>query len=104
MSDRRYDVTAMSFPIVYTVDGAPDRNGLIYTLRRYVPILQWAREQWEADDEWLPGAHHRRQRIQMLLDALWRYEQMVDRLRTGPQQSCGLLSYLGGLGGGEGGL
>ena len=45
--DRSYDVVAMSFPIVYTVDGDHDRDGLLFTLSAYEPLLTWAKNVWQ---------------------------------------------------------
>lgn len=96
MRPRRYSVTARQFPIVYTLEGDHDRDGLLYSLRCYGPLLDWAREQWDADGEWFPLAYQRAQRIRMLLDALWRYGEMVERLEAGPERYRYLLDYLGG--------
>ena len=39
MPDLTYDVVAVQFPIVYTHDGDHDPDGLLFTLRAYVPLL-----------------------------------------------------------------
>ena len=93
----RYDVVATSFPIVYTAEGDHDPAGLLYTLRTSQPLLDWARAQWEWRDEWLPRAHERRQQIELLIDALERYELMVARLIGTPDAD--LLGYAGPPGG-----
>jgi FtsP/CotA-like multicopper oxidase with cupredoxin domain len=93
MTRLRYRVVATSFPIVYTPEGDHDPAGLLYTLATSAPLLEWARRQWDWNDEWLPRAHERAQRIEMLVDALLRYDQMVARLKgTGDED---LLAYEG---------
>jgi manganese oxidase len=79
MSDLTYDVIALEFPVVYNLDGDHDRNGLIYTLRAYEPLLRFVRDRWEDDDEFLPRMHERAQWMQQLVDGLWRFEQMTAR-------------------------
>ncbi|MGR7027209.1 multicopper oxidase domain-containing protein [Geodermatophilus sp. URMC 62] len=83
MSERSYDVVAMSFPIVYTIDGDHDPNGMLFTLRSYEPLLRWARAQWEDHDEFLPRLHRRCQLIQLVVDGLERYQQMRITLGRG---------------------
>ena len=95
MPDRTYDVTALEFPIVYTLDGDHDRNGLLYTTSSLVPLLRWVRDEWRRDDDWLPEAHRRRQLISMLLDGLARYEEMERLLRTTLVQHADLLVQRG---------
>jgi hypothetical protein len=90
-----YDVVAVSFPIVYTSDGDHDPNGLLYTLRCYLPLLDWARARWDDGDQLLPRLHERRQHIQLVVDGLWRYEQMRERLAAGPEQDRHLLDEFG---------
>lgn len=97
MAQLHYDVVATSFPIVYTAEGDHDPAGLLYTLKTSVPLLDWARAQWDWQDEWLPRAHERAQRIDLLVDALDRYELMVARLTGTPDAD--LLSYPGPPGG-----
>ncbi len=80
----RYSITAMSIPIVYTGDGDHDRNGLIYTLSAYKPLIEWARARWYDNHEELPQVHTRSQRIQVLLDGLDRYERRLLRRRRCP--------------------
>ncbi|MDD7926126.1 multicopper oxidase domain-containing protein [Actinomycetospora chibensis] len=95
MPDRSYDVTALEFPIVYTLDGDHDRNGLLYAPTTLVPILQWVRDEWRRDDEWLPEAHRRQQLITMLVDGLRRYEEMERLLRTTLAAHGDLLAHRG---------
>ncbi|WP_336650377.1 multicopper oxidase domain-containing protein [Kocuria rosea] len=80
-SFRTYDVVAMSFPIVYSVEGDHDPNGLLYTLRVYEPLLKWAKKQWEKDDEYLPKTHRRSQLMETVVDGIPRYVEMRKRLR-----------------------
>ncbi|GAA4866629.1 multicopper oxidase domain-containing protein [Actinomycetospora straminea] len=95
MPDRTYHVTALEFPIVYTLDGDHDRNGLLYAPSSVAPLLRWVRDQWRADDEWLPEAHRRRQLITMLIDGLDRYEEMERLLRTTLVAHADLLAHRG---------
>ncbi len=97
MADLHYDVVATSFPIVYTAEGDHDPAGLLYTPAASAPLLDWARAQWEWKDEWLPRTHERALRIEMLVDALDRYELMVARLVGTPDAD--LLGYAGPAGG-----
>ncbi len=84
----------MSIPIVYTGDGDHDRNGLIYTLSAYKPLIEWARARWYDNHEELPQVHTRSQRIQVLLDGLDRYERMRAKV-TASQTDHWLLSDYG---------
>jgi hypothetical protein len=95
MSDPSYDVVAMSFPIVYTKDGDHDPDGLLFTLRAYEPLLKWARDRWEDDGEALPRLHERRQWIQLVVDGLRRYEEMLTKLGAGPAEDRRLVYDLG---------
>lgn len=92
----RYDVVAMSLPIVYTVDGDHDPNGLLFTLERHRPMLQWLRREWQRGNEYLPRLHRRRQLMQIVVDGLWRYEEMRARLQTDDGEFDDLLDDLGG--------
>lgn len=96
MSDRSYDVVAMSFPIVYNLDGDHDADGMLFALEAYRPLLESAREQWQAHDRLLPTLHRRSQLIQLVVDGLERLRRMRERLASGPAQSRELLHYLGG--------
>ena len=80
-SFRTYDVVAMSFPIVYSVEGDHDPNGLLYTLRVYEPLLKWAKEQWDKDDKYLPRTHRRSQLMETVVDGIPRYLEMRKRIR-----------------------
>ncbi|KUG61686.1 hypothetical protein AVL61_01925 [Kocuria rosea subsp. polaris] len=73
---RTYDVVAMSLPIVYSVEGDHDPNGLLYTLRVYEPLLKWAKEQWDKDDEYLPRIHRNSQLMETVVDGIPRYLRM----------------------------
>ena len=97
MPDLSYDVVAMSFPIVYTVDGDHDPNGLLFTLRAYEPLLEWARARWEDEDEYLPRTHRQQQLIQIVIDGLDRYETMRGIVRHGPDHHRHLLGDFGEL-------
>ena len=94
--DRSYDVVATSFPIVYNRDGDHDPNGMLYTLRCYVPLLDWVRAQWEDHEELLPALHRRAQLIQLVVDGLGRYAQMRELLAAGHEADRDLLADLGG--------
>jgi hypothetical protein len=96
MATLHYDVIALSFPTVYTIDGDHDPDGLLYTLAAYRPLLDWARDRWEDDDEYLPTLHEKRQLIQLVVDGLDRYRRMRAIVAAGPTQDRDLLSELGG--------
>jgi manganese oxidase len=91
-----YDVLALQVPIVYTIDGDHDPDGLLYTLRAYAPMLRWLRDRWDDDDGALPKLHRRRQVAQLAVDGLDRYERLVDRLGSGPEVDRFLLADRGG--------
>ncbi|MGZ8751335.1 MAG: hypothetical protein ACXWYP_10720, partial [Pseudonocardia sp.] len=91
-----YHVVAMSLPIVYTVDGDHDPNGLLFTLERHHPVLWWLRREWQRDNEYLPRLHRRRQLIQLVVDGLWRYEEMRKTLQTDDGRFDDLLRDFGG--------
>lgn len=94
MTAHRYEIVAASIPIVYTGDGDHDPDGMVFVPRAYVPLLDWARDRWEDDDEQLPKLHHRRQRAQLVVDGLWRLEHQLDLLRHGPDEDQELLAEL----------
>lgn len=91
-----YEVVAMSIPIVYTKDGDHDPDGLVYALRAHEPLLAWVRAQWRRDDDRLPRLHERRQRLQLIVDALPRLDQMLARLRDGSPAERAYLAELAG--------
>lgn len=90
-----YEVDAVEVPIVYTGDGDHDRDGLIFSLRAYRPLIEWLKERWEENDKLLPTLHERCQRIQVVVDGLARYEKMRERLEE-LGQDLDLLQELGG--------
>ena len=89
-----YHVVAMSMPIVYTLEGDHDPNGLLFTLEAHQPLLEWARDRWEDSDHFLPKLHERRQRIQLVVDNLELLIPIVMRLRTGSEADQELLAEL----------
>lgn len=89
-----YHVVALSMPTVYTLEGDHDPNGLLFTLKAYQPLLEWARAVWEADGDYLPLLHERRQRIQLVVDGLRQLGPMIERLRHGPDDDQDLLAEL----------
>ncbi|HWM57418.1 MAG TPA: multicopper oxidase domain-containing protein [Pseudonocardia sp.] len=93
MPELTYHVVALEFPIVYDKDGDHDPNGLLYTLRAYRPLLDWARAHWEADHRLLPRLHRRHQLMQIVVDGLARYERMREKLLAGPKEDRHLLHY-----------
>ena len=99
-----YHVVAMSMPIVYTADGDHDPNGLIYTLAAYKPLLEWARDRWR-DNPNLTAAVQHRQRLQILVDALVRYENMRVKVKQSSHDHWLLrqYEYSGGHAGDHGG-
>ncbi|WP_104103245.1 multicopper oxidase domain-containing protein [Arthrobacter sp. 08Y14] len=96
LTTRTYNVVAMSLPIVYTKDGDHDPNGMLFTLQKYKPLLQFFSEQWEKDDNLLPRLHRRRQLIQLVVDGLDRFSRMRTRLAGGNAGDRDLLAELGG--------
>lgn len=90
-SSRHYDVVAMSMPIVYTLEGDHDPDGLLYTLRPISILLKWARDRWHDNDELLPRLHMKRQRVTLVLEGLERLDLMINRLRQGSEQEKQLL-------------
>jgi manganese oxidase len=94
MSQRSYHVVAMSFPIVYTLEGDHDRDGMLFALKPVSVLLKWAKDLWYADDKLLPGLHWKRQRAQLVIDGFERLELMLHRLRAGPDEDRKLLSEL----------
>lgn len=91
----RYQVDAVQVPIVYTLDGDHDGDGLMFSLRAYRPLIQWLKDRWTEYDKLLPTLHERCQRIQIVVDGLARYELMRERL-TALGQDLDLLVELGG--------
>lgn len=89
-----YHVVATSMPIVYTREGDHDPNGMLFAPAAHVPLLDWVRELWELGDERLPRLYTRRQHAQIVVDALGRLEEMLHRLRTGPDEDVELLADL----------
>ena len=94
--DREYDVVALSFPIVYSLEGDHDPNGMLYTLRVYKPLLDWAKRQWEDNDEYLPKMHRKCQLMEVVADGIPRYKRMREILEQGPVGNHYLLQELGG--------
>ncbi|MFW6187222.1 MAG: multicopper oxidase domain-containing protein, partial [Actinomycetota bacterium] len=92
---RRYEVVAQSFPIVYSLEGDHDPNGMLYTLRVHKPLLDWARARWDENDEYLPRMHRRRQLMEVVVDGIPRWREMRRRLETGPARDRYLLWELG---------
>ncbi|WP_305058220.1 multicopper oxidase domain-containing protein [Actinomycetospora soli] len=83
------DLVALQMPIVYTDDGDHDRDGMLYAPSAHVPLLRWVRARWKENDEQLPRLHRRRQLAQIVVDGLWRYEEMVEILgrKTGQERA-----------------
>ena len=73
-----YDLVAVSVPIVYTLDGDHDPNGLMFALRRHAPLLHWLEKQWRRNKGYLPGLHRRRQLVQVVVDGLELYPRMLE--------------------------
>lgn len=84
MTGLRYHVAAMSMPMVYTLDGDHDRDGLLFALDAHRPLLEWAKARWEEDGERLPRLHFRRQRAQLVVDGLDRLDGCWTGSGTGP--------------------
>ena len=94
MSNRTYHVVAMSMPIVYTLEGDYDGNGMLFALKPISKLLDWAKKRWYSDSKLLPNLHWKRQRAQLVVDGLERLELMLERLRAGPEEDRKLLSEL----------
>lgn len=92
--DREFHVVALSIPIVYTREGDHDPNGMVYALGPVATLLRWARDRWEDDDDLLARLHVRRQRAQLVVDGLERLEEMLWRLRNGPEDDQLILAEL----------
>lgn len=93
MSNCRH-VIALEMPIVYTLDGDHDPDGMVLAPKAHEPLLRWARARFEDDDRRLPTLHRKRQRAQLVVDALERLEEMLKRLRHGPDEDQELLAEL----------
>jgi manganese oxidase len=93
-SHRSYHVVAFSIPIVYTLEGDHDPNGMVYVLKPIRTLLEWAKDRWNDGDRLLPRLHFRRQRAQLVIDGLERLEVMLDRLRDGTVEDRMLLAEL----------
>ena len=89
-----YDVVAMSMPIVYTLDGDHDPNGMLFAPKAHQPLLAWVREQWEFGGERLPRLHLKRQYAQIVVDGFWRLGRQLEKLRVGPDEDLELLAEL----------
>jgi manganese oxidase len=92
--DRAYHVVAFSMPIVYTLEGDHDPNGLAYVLQPISELLRWAKDRWNDSDRLLPRLHFRRQRAQLVVDGLERLDVMIDHLREGTISDRALLGEL----------
>jgi manganese oxidase len=94
MSERSYHLVAMHMPIVYTLEGDHDPNGMLFALKPVATLLDWAKRLWFEEDALLPRLHWRRQRAQLVIDGLERLERMLERLRGGSDEDRKLLSEL----------
>jgi len=91
-----YDVVALSVPIVYSLDGDHDPDGLMFALARHAGMLEWLDERWHEHDDHLPDLHRRRQLIQIVVDGLDRYGRMLVKLAAGDRADAVLLADVGG--------
>ncbi|MFC5063531.1 multicopper oxidase domain-containing protein [Actinomycetospora atypica] len=89
---RTVELVALQMPIVYTDDGDHDRDGMLYAPSAHAHLLRWVRARWRENDERLPRLHRRRQLAQIVVDGLWRYEEMVKLLRGKPAPDRDLLN------------
>ncbi|WP_433782589.1 multicopper oxidase domain-containing protein [Actinomycetospora sp. CA-101289] len=89
MALRRYSIVALQMPIVYTIDGDHDRDGLMFAMRGHLPLLEWLRARWEDEDRYLPRLQLRRQHIQVLVDDLDHYLLVHERLEAMVQEAGG---------------
>jgi manganese oxidase len=93
-ADRSYHVVAYSIPIVYTLEGDHDPNGMAFVLEPVRTLLQWAKDRWNDSDRLLLRLHTHRQRAQLVIDGLERLDAMVERLRHGTTSDRTLLAEL----------
>lgn len=91
---RAYHVVAFSMPIVYTLEGDHDPNGMAYVLQPITELLRWAKDRWNDGDRLLPRLHFRRQRAQLVVDGLERLDVMIDHLREGTAEDRLLLTEM----------
>jgi hypothetical protein len=94
MTDRRYHVVARSIPIVYTLEGDHDPNGMTFVPKQVDTLLLWARQRWEDYESLLLRLHVSRQRAQLVIDGLERLEAQLARLRQGSEEEQSLLAEL----------
>ncbi len=94
MTDRTYKVVALSIPIVYTLEGDHDPNGMAYALGPVAELLNWAKDRWYDQDALLPRLHVRRQRVHLVVDGLERLDVMLERLKAGNADDQQLLAEL----------
>jgi len=94
MTVRSYHVVARSIPIVYTLEGDHDPNGMVFVPKEIDFLLAWARDRWYDNDQLLPRLHTRRQRAQLVIDGFIRLDKMLKRLSYGPDEDQDLLAEL----------
>jgi manganese oxidase len=94
MPTKEYEVIAYSIPIVYTLEGDHDPNGMAFVLGPVTKLLDWAKARWFDQDELLPRLHHKRQRAELVVAGLQRLDVMVKRLAEGRDEDRRLLAEL----------
>lgn len=94
MTVRSYHVIARSIPIVYTLEGDHDPNGMAFVPKEIDALLTWVRDRWYDNDQLLPRLHTRRQRAQLVIDGFERLDEMLKRLSHGPDEDQDLLAEL----------
>ncbi|MDR0787741.1 MAG: hypothetical protein LBG44_07745, partial [Gemmatimonadota bacterium] len=111
MSTRNYHIVACAVPVVYTLDGDVDVNGMVFVPKAFEPMLEWFKDLWyysaasvpstsdqqrrsRGKSEQLPMLHHRRQRVELVIHGLERLNLMVQRLAEGCDEDRALLAQL----------
>lgn len=92
---RTYHVVAMSFPIVYSLEGDHDPNGMLCTLHVHEPLLRWVEEQRRRNGDYLTRVHRRIQLMETVVYAVPRFLEMRRILSEGPPRNRYLLRELG---------
>ncbi|MGE4164167.1 MAG: multicopper oxidase domain-containing protein [Vicinamibacterales bacterium] len=87
MPDRRYHLTAIELPILYTNDGNHDRDGLMFLPSEYLPLHDFIRSEWERDGYAARRCHDRQRRIEQILDAIDRRSLMLERCSASEQRT-----------------
>ncbi|MFV0259241.1 MAG: multicopper oxidase domain-containing protein [Acidimicrobiales bacterium] len=80
--DAHHVVVALSMPIVYTNDGDHDRDGLLFAPACHVPLLRWARDRFEDEDEEFARRVTLVAHLEAMVDGLPHFADMLERLEA----------------------